>query len=441
MVNDYDVLIVGAGILGLSCAYYLKRNNPKKSVLVVDRFADIAQGNTGRSNAMFRNTFTSKDNRILCDSSIDFYLDAQAGGRDLGLEKIGYLWVMDDAQLEKNEKHVRTMLDSGIDLKTLDRADLKRLLPSMTTEFGRDDDEARLLRLRDVAGAVFGVKCGRLDPAKLARFYSDEFLSSGGRIVFNVEVKRLIAEAAEPLGIEGEPFVWQEGRVAGMEARGGLEGEVRAGKVVIATGVWNNELLEPVGIDGHVKAKKRQLFTIPAGSDPALRNLMYNKKFNSVGVIPYIILPKSGCYVKAVQENNEFWIGCEDDFNRPYIDLPERTLDDLRAEPHYYQQSVYPILRKYFPQFENVKPAQMWAGYYSMNTVDSMPFVFEEDGMIVAGGGSGSGIMKADSMGRIVDAVYRAGEEAEVELYGGRVYPAWKIGFKHRGVEREEWVI
>jgi len=59
--------------------------------------------------------------------------------------------------------------------------------------------------------------------------------------------------------------------------------------------------------------------------------------------------------------------------------------------------------------------------------------------MIVIGGDSGSGIMKADSLGRIVDALYR-GEEYAV-LFGGFHYPVSRISIKRRKVESEEWVI
>jgi FAD-dependent oxidoreductase domain-containing protein 1 len=443
MASEYDIVIVGAGILGISCAYHLKANNPNKEILVVDRFGDVGQGNTARSNAMFRNTFTSKDNLILSDSSIDFYLAKQEkSGIDLGLRKTGYLWLMDEKQLASNHRHVEAMLNNGIQVKTYSKEDLKRSLPQLVTDFnGSDDNEAGLLKLRNIEGALLGVKCGRLDPEKLCKFYSNSFLEMGGKISFNVKVKSLIAESIEPLGIEGEPFVWQEGRVAGIRVAGEINEEIRAKTVIIAAGVWNNQLLEPLGIDGRVKAKKRQLFTIPTKQNKPLEELMRNKNFNDLGVLPFVILPKSGCFVKSVEEGNEFWVGCEDDFNRPYLNTPDETLENLHAESGYYEKSIYPILRKYFPQFENAKLGQMWAGYYSMNTLDSMPFVFCENEMIIAGGGSGSGIMKGDAMGRIVNAVYQQGERATAKLYGGREYPAEKLSFKRRGVEREEWVI
>ncbi len=437
----YDIIVIGAGILGLSCAFHLKRNNPGKNILLVDRLSDVGQANTARSNAMFRNTFTSWDNQVLSDTSINFYLEVAKNGIDLGIRKTGYLWVMDERQLSLNERHVQKMIGNGIEIKKYDRADLESALPSLRTRFQDSDQEAKLLKLENVAGAVFGIKCGRLDPDKLSKYYEQQFLTLGGKILFNTNAKSLLLEPNEPLGIEGEPFVWQESRIVGVRLEGAAQSEIRADTVVIATGVWNNEILEPIGIDGHVKAKKRQLFTISARGNKHLSDLIYNSNFNDLKVLPYVILPKSGCYLKALEENNEFWVACEDDLNRPFINTPDPNLENCKAEPSYYEHNVYPILKGYFEEFENSKPSQMWAGLYSYNTLDSIPFVFTESGLIVAGGGSGSGIMKADAMGRIVDAIYRDGEKGEAALYGNVHYPVEKIGFRSRAVQREEWVI
>ena len=81
----------------------------------------------------------------------------------------------------------------------------------------------------------------------------------------------------------------------------------------------------------------------------------------------------------------------------------------------------------------------MWAGLYSYNTIDSTPFAFRHENLIVVGGDSGSGIMKGDALGRIVDALYR--EQNETTLFGDVPYATSKIGFDKRDVEREEWVI
>ena len=162
--KDYDIVVIGAGILGLSCAFHLKKNNPGKSILVVDRLGEVGQANTARSNALFRNTFTSWDNQVLSDTSINFYLDVERKGVDLGIRKTGYLWVMNEKQLSLNERHVQKMIHNGIEVGKYDRADLGRTIPSLRTRFEASDEEANIMKLPDVAGAVFGAKCGRLDP-------------------------------------------------------------------------------------------------------------------------------------------------------------------------------------------------------------------------------------------------------------------------------------
>jgi FAD-dependent oxidoreductase domain-containing protein 1 len=436
LATQCDILVIGAGIMGMASAYHLKKNNPQKSVLVIDRYGAPGQGNTGRSNAMFRNTFSSRDNQVLSNSTIDFYLHVQDELKiDLGLQKIGYLWLMDEGQLSKSEPYLRLMERNGIEIARRSREELERLLPGMVAEFD-SNEEAELLKLPSVDGGVFGPKCGRLDPDKLVRFYAGEFARMGGELAFNTEARALVIGPSKRLGIEGEPFVWQDSRVEGASTDG--IGMIKADTVVLAGGAWENELLEPIGLESHVKAKKRQLFSIRAKGQK-LEALLHSVGFNALNLLPLVILPRSGVHFKPVSEEGDFWVACEDQVNRPFIDLPEHDLEKYQAKREYYERSVYPILTSYFPDFKDSGIRSMWAGLYSYNTLDSTPFAFRKDNLIVVGGDSGSGIMKGDSLGRIVDALYR--DEEEASLYGDVPYGTAKIGFEKRDVEREEWVI
>ncbi|MGD1054883.1 MAG: FAD-dependent oxidoreductase, partial [Nitrososphaerales archaeon] len=185
MTDRYDVVIVGAGIMGVASAFHLKRNNLDKQILLIDRFGAPGQGNTGRSNAMFRNTFSSVDNQVLSNSAIDFYVHVQDElNVDLGLQQIGYLWLMSDEQMSASEAFLDGMERNGIEIRRLSRGELKRRMPGMVTGFD-SNEEARLMTLPSIEGGVFGPKCGRLDPDKLARYYTHEFLRIGGRVAFN----------------------------------------------------------------------------------------------------------------------------------------------------------------------------------------------------------------------------------------------------------------
>ena len=67
---------------------------------------------------MFRNTFSSKDNQVLSNASIDFFVHAQEEAEaDIGLQQIGYLWLMSESQLSRSEPYLRLMEKNNIEIK------------------------------------------------------------------------------------------------------------------------------------------------------------------------------------------------------------------------------------------------------------------------------------------------------------------------------------
>jgi glycine/D-amino acid oxidase-like deaminating enzyme len=441
-MTKFDIIVIGAGLVGLSSAYHLQKCNPNKKILLIERLPRPAQANSGRSAAMFRNTFTSVDNLQLADTSIDFYLNLQQEqGVDLGIRLIGYLWLVSENQTDQVQRHLQKMVEHRVDVKQITVQELKEIFPQVCTHFNKNDEEAQTLGLVNIGTALFGKKCGSLDPDLLAEFYMKGFLQFGGQASFNTNVTDLIIEPDEKLGLNGEPFVWQEARIVGVRVSGELEGDIRASRIVLATGAWANELLDPRGIDGRIKVKKRQLFKVDVGQNKGLSDLLSNRSFNSEGIPPFVILPKSGIYIKPVKEECSFWVGCEDEINREFITVPDANLDTYKAERRYYEFDIHPVLSKYLPSFKDVRPSSMWAGLYGINTLDYLPYVFMECGAIIVCGDSGSGVMKADALGRIVDAMYREGENATAYLYPNIPYDVRKLSYRQRNVEREEWVI
>src|SRR5208282_1200643 len=149
---------------------------------------------------------------------------------------------------------------------------------------------------------------------------------------------------------------------------------------IVACGAWNNALLDPAGIDGHAKSKMRQIFTVSTRTENrSLERLLLTKGFNPSGTLPFVILPKAGLMIKPMSEEGEFWVGGEDETNRPFMSYPEHDLDRYYpAEPSFYEMDLYPVLRSYLPQFEGARPSGMWSGLYSYNTVDNLPYVFAQ---------------------------------------------------------------
>jgi len=425
-VTEYDALIVGAGVIGLSTAYHIKRQNPNSRILVVDKFSAAGQGSTAKSMSAFRCLFSSPINYVLSDSSVDFYNYVQTElGVDLKLFFIGYLWLLGEDDFAELAPILKGLAAKNLKYREYEAEEIAKPL-GLTIRL-RGDEEAELMGLKDIYKAILIPKAGIIDADCIVKFYEEEFLRLGGEIRYGVKVQDLMVEARQPLGIAGEPFFWQESRVSGVKTDCGI---IKAKKTVLAAGAWIPQLLDNVGIECFIKPKKRQVFAVEARTSP-LRHLLFTEGFNSVGCMPFTILPKPRVLIRPFPTEGVFWLSYADDFPRAF-----RLEDDPQPEKNFYQYGIYQVLVKYFPQFKDCRPYSAFAGLYEINTLDGHPVIFGEKDLIVVGGASGSGIMKADAIGRIAAALYN-GEEYAL-LYGGRKFRVSDLSIKERRVEPEK---
>ena len=425
-MTEYDAVIVGAGVIGLSTAYHIKRLNPRSRVLVIDKFNAAGQGSTAKSMSAFRCLFSSPINYVLSDSSVDFYNHVQKElGVDLKLFFVGYLWLLSKDDFVELVPILKELAAKSLKYGEYEAEELARRLGLVTRL--RGDEEAELMGLKDVYKGVFIPKAGIIDADCVVKFYEEEFMRLGGEIRYGVKVEDLIVEACQPLGIVGEPFFWQESRVSGVKTNSGI---IKAKKTILAAGAWIPQLLDNVGIECFIKPKKRQVFAVEA-KNPLLRQLLFTQGFNSVGCIPFTILPKPRVLIRPFPTEGVFWLSYADDFPRAF-----KLEEDPQPEKNFYQYGMYQVLVKYFPQFRDCRPYSSFAGLYEINTLDGHPVIFEEKDLIVVGGASGSGIMKADAIGRIAAALYNGEEYAF--LYGGRKFKVSDLSIKKRCVESEK---
>ena len=205
---------------------------------------------------------------------------------------------------------------------------------------------------------------------------------------------------------------------------------------MVAAGAWSHKLLGPVGLECFFRPKKRQIFSIRVAGRPSLEKLLWSKGFNREGCMPFTILPRPRVFIRPAVEEEALWLGYADELGRPFEEEPEL---EPKPEPEFYELGIYQVAVKYFPQLEGCRPHASWAGYYAENPIDHQPVVFEEAGVLVVGGASGSGIMKADAIGRIAAALYSGQEHAT--LYGGEEFRVSDLGIRGRRAEPEKLVI
>jgi glycine/D-amino acid oxidase-like deaminating enzyme len=426
---EQDALIIGAGILGLSTGYQIKSRNPELDILIVDKLGAAGQGSTAKSAAAFRCLFHSPTNFVLADSSAEFYKHVQDDlGFDLKQRWAGYLWFFDKDGYDKVLSVLKELANRGFKYGEYDQDDLVRKL-DMRTSFA-DDEEARMMGLGDVYKGILIQKAGLIDVDSIVKFYESEFLKLGGKIQYNTEVKELVVEPRQPLGMPGEPYFWQDATITGARTAKGL---IRAKKTVVAAGAWISQLLDPLGIECFIKPKKRQIFSVKAKTE-ALRKLLFTREFTDAGCLPFTILPKPSVYIRPAPEEDALWLAYADEFPRAF-----RLEDNPEPEENYYRYGIYQVLVKYFPQFTDCHPFSAFAGLYEINSLDGQPLIFEENGLMVVGGASGSGILKADAISRIAAALY--GGEEYAMLYGDRKFKVSDLGLNNRHVEPEKLVI
>jgi glycine/D-amino acid oxidase-like deaminating enzyme len=445
MVAKYDVVIVGGGILGMSCAYHLKSWEPDLSVMVIDQNPRGGMGNTSKSAALFRNVFSSPVNRILASVSLAFYRRLQKEEKiDLGLRYTGYLWLCDQ-ELGKLFSQLR-MKEHQFS-QSMSYPELQFMLKDVTTEtltdmFGCDPSERTVevggemdLKLPKIEHAIFGPDCGTLSPAKLFEYYERKFKEMGGELLYRTKVEKILFERSQ---VEPEPHDKTDsnhkidfGLERSLHFTGlrTVDGIVKADKICLAAGTWTNLLTDPLGIDVHMKPKSRQLFNVVIEPDKQPKGFI-----NKEERFPIFVLPPDGIYVKPLRMRGNFIIGWADDLGRSF-----GFEEEPKADFEFFQKYINPALTAYLPWFEGAEIKHSWAGQYHYNTLDGNPFVFNTRNLTCVVGASGSGVMKADAIGKITAA--KVLEKDKPDLMEGVDFPIDALGFDTRLVVKEQLII
>ncbi len=237
MTKKPQVIIVGAGILGLASAYHLLRDHPDLDLLVVERLPGPGRGNTARSAAAYRDMFSSPINRRLSQGSIAFYKQIQNQSFPLNLKDIGYLWLMRSAQMDRVRPVLTDMAQSGVQFTILQRQELTDRLSGFTAG--------------DITGGVLGKNCGILNPINLPGI-----------------TKRNPAGWGPDLSIiRKSPALPATIRVRSMAS---LQpgNQITADTIIVATGAWMSSTLARADLKVPVTPIKRQLFAVSARAQP-----------------------------------------------------------------------------------------------------------------------------------------------------------------------------
>src|SRR5256714_7832594 len=150
-----EALIIGAGIMGASCAFRLSERGLK--VVVLEAQAAPAMGSTGQSVAGVRVQYTEEVNARLSWESIQEYQHFQdLYGDDAGYRPIGYLFLVPPERWSKHMDSVRLQERIGAPVKVLTVEEAQSLVQ---------------FEPAGIAGTTHGLADGVVDPHSVTFTY------------------------------------------------------------------------------------------------------------------------------------------------------------------------------------------------------------------------------------------------------------------------------
>lgn len=173
MAATADHLVIGAGIVGLSCALELKRREPRSRVIVLEKEDAPGRHSSGRNSGVLHSGIyyppTSLKARVCTAGARE--MAAYCVARGLPLNRLGKLLLPtrpeDSGQLDLLEARGTA---SGIEVRRIDRAELARIEPEARSATGEAlhvpqtavVSSAKVLAAiaRDAADAGLEVRCG-----------------------------------------------------------------------------------------------------------------------------------------------------------------------------------------------------------------------------------------------------------------------------------------
>jgi sarcosine oxidase subunit beta len=357
-MENYDVIVIGAGVIGSSVAYHLAKFGAGR-VLVLDR-TQIGAGTTSQSSGILRTHYSVIENVELAKASwqvfknFSQYLgDPEASA---GLVACGYLIAAPDGnKLDALRSALDGQRAKGIPVQTLDAKQAGDLLP--------------IARFDDAALIGYEPEAGFADAYLVATSFARSARRLGTKIIEGVEVHTLLHE---------------QGHVVGVDTS---IGRFNAPLIISTQNIWARDIERWTGIASPVNAERHTVFALE-GPEPYTYQMPVYKDLGSPGML---YCRSYGGTQMLVSEGIAGETLAAPDNEQGHISMD--TIIEVATQ-----------VAERFPSYEAAGVASSWTGVYDV-TPDWNPVLGRVEGMsglIVGYGFSGHGFKLSPGIGRIL---------------------------------------
>lgn len=225
MNNAYDVIVIGAGIMGCSSAYQLAKKGLRVAIL---EKGSIGDGSTGESSAIIRQHYSNPLTAKMAYFSLKIFqnFDEQIGGES-GFTETGVAILVGEKDSEGLDANITMQQSVGIRTRLLSAQDLKQVMPGISVT-------------EDIA-AAYEPEGGYADPYLTVNSYARAAAKLGVEILRDTMVTDILFEGEKVVGVKTSALTFS------------------APKVLNTTGAWSSQVARMAGVELPIDACRVQV--------------------------------------------------------------------------------------------------------------------------------------------------------------------------------------
>lgn len=361
--HEFDIIVIGGGIVGLCIAYYLADKSQKRIALLEKDL--LAQGSTGLSVGGIRQQFSHPANIRLSQHSLNLLnrlLQQDENRESFKIHQVGYLFLVQDEEVWSTFlSNVSLQQELHVPVEVFTPQQIKKQWPFLRTD--------------DIIGGTFCPKDGYTDPYQVAMAYAR-----------GCRQRQVVILEKTPV----QKFEIKDQKIQGVVTP---QGRFSAPIIVNAAGAWAAEVASLAGIKLPITPLRRQVFVT-------------NPFRLSHQPIPLIIDFERHFYLR--EEGPAYLLGMSD---------PDETPGFKSGVEQSFLEKLTDVAIHRVPLLAKASIARGWSGLYAM-TPDENPIlspISELEGFWVASGFSGHGFQHAPAVGDILSDLI-LGKETKFDL-------------------------